>query len=412
MNQQKLTKSLIDRTALTVSGQKIVRDSELQGFGIRVGVTAKTYFVEKRVDGRGVRTTIGRHGQITCEQARKRAQELLGQMTMGINPNHEQKKAKARSKTLFTVQDAYLARPKALKPRTIDQYRQVTESAFSDWLNRPLAEITNDMVLERHAMLGEEHGPAFANLAMRILRAIFNFAMARYGNTGDAPTINTNPVSSLSQTRSWFRVDRRQTFIPKAHRGDWLRAIWALPDNAKSSRERLARETARDYLLILLFTGLRKNEAATLRWQAVDLKARTLTITDTKNGDPLTLPLSDYVFNILARRKTATGVGYVFPSSKGHGPLVDARKHLRRVADQCGVEVCPHDLRRTFTTVAESLDLSRYAVKRLLNHRCDGDVTEGYVVHDVERLREPMQRVATALLACAEPSETVASLPA
>ena len=55
-------------------------------------------------------------------------------------------------------------------------------------------------------------------------------------------------------------------------------------------------------------------------------------------------------------------------------------------------------LRRTFITVAEGLDVSAYALKRLVNHKMTGDVTAGYIVHDVERLRAPMQRVTDHLL--------------
>ncbi|CZJ08633.1 phage related integrase [Legionella pneumophila] len=57
-----------------------------------------------------------------------------------------------------------------------------------------------------------------------------------------------------------------------------------------------------------------------------------------------------------------------------------------------------HDLRRTFATTAESLDLPAYALKRLLNHKMNTDVTAGYIVRDVERLRKPMQRISDFLV--------------
>ena len=37
--------------------------------------------------------------------------------------------------------------------------------------------------------------------------------------------------------------------------------------------------------MLIILTGLRRQEAATLRWDQVDLKAKTLTILDTKNHD-------------------------------------------------------------------------------------------------------------------------------
>ena len=57
-----------------------------------------------------------------------------------------------------------------------------------------------------------------------------------------------------------------------------------------------------------------------------------------------------------------------------------------------------HDLRRTFITIAESLDIPVYSLKRLLNHKMTSDVTAGYVVMDIERLRVPMQLITDYIL--------------
>jgi hypothetical protein len=62
-----------------------------------------------------------------------------------------------------------------------------------------------------------------------------------------------------------------------------------------------------------------------------------------------------------------------------------------------------HDLRRTFISIAESLDISMYAIKAIVNHgTTSGDVTAGYVVWDIERLRKPMQNITDYILKCAE----------
>ncbi|MDG1286327.1 MAG: hypothetical protein P8P30_02045 [Rickettsiales bacterium] len=53
-----------------------------------------------------------------------------------------------------------------------------------------------------------------------------------------------------------------------------------------------------------------------------------------------------------------------------------------------------HDLRRTFITTAESLDISAYALKRLVNHKNSNDVTSGYIIMDTERLRKPMEQIS------------------
>jgi integrase len=78
--------------------------------------------------------------------------------------------------------------------------------------------------------------------------------------------------------------------------------------------------------------------------------------------------------------------------------MVETKKFYARVAKSSGIRFTLHDLRRTFVTIAESLDIPHYALKRLLNHRGNSDVTAGYIIIDVERLRGPVQRVAERIL--------------
>ena len=65
-----------------------------------------------------------------------------------------------------------------------------------------------------------------------------------------------------------------------------------------------------------------------------------------------------------------------------------------------GVGFCLHDLRRTFASIAESL-VSYSALKRLMNHS-DKDVTQGYIVFDVNKLRGPMQTVTSEICRLAD----------
>ena len=158
-------------------------------------------------------------------------------------------------------------------------------------------------------------------------------------------------------------------------------------------------EYSRDFLLMALFTGMRRGELSKLRWENVDLRARTLHLPSTKNGDPLNLPLPRFIVDMLAERAERVGQSpWVFPGPGKDGHLVETKKFLARVSAGSGVAFTLHDLRRTFITIAESLDVPHYALKRLLNHRTNGDVTGGYIVINAERLREPMEKVAFRIL--------------
>ena len=224
---------------------------------------------------------------------------------------------------------------------------------------------------------------------MRLLRALFNFAAGQYEDAQGKTMITENPVKRLSQTRAWYRVERRQTFIKSHDLAAWYDGVQTLQN-----------ETLRDYLLLLILSGLPRQEAAQLMWHHVDLTAKTFTVTDTKNHESHTLPLTDYLYELMKSRSESRINEYVFPGTGAAGHIIEPRKQMANVTKVSGVSFTVHDLRRTFITIAEGLDISAYALKRLMNHKMNSDVTAGYIVTDVERLRKPMQQISNYMLKC------------
>jgi hypothetical protein len=96
--------------------------------------------------------------------------------------------------------------------------------AFSDWQDKPMLAISKDMVARRHQLRGQE-SKARANLAMRVLRAMFNFAAAKYEDAQGNSLIKENPVKPLSSTRAWYRVERRQGVIKNHQLPTWFKAV-------------------------------------------------------------------------------------------------------------------------------------------------------------------------------------------
>jgi integrase len=389
----KLTKTAVEKLPVPATGQEIYRDSELKGFGVRItSGGARTYIVEKRIGGKVKRVTIGRANVLVTEKARQRAQEFLGTVAGGRNPIAEKMTSKMQAVTLGEVLDDYLAaRGEKLKPRTRELYRSIIEArrkdgsalAFADWRRKRVADITPDLVQRRHRELSEGHGPAWANLAMRVLRLLINYASMRFDDGTGKPVVAVNPVKRLGQARLWNDVERRQTMLRLEDMPAWYESLGGIS------------EVGRDYLLLVLLTGLRRREASALKWDDVDLlKTRTLTVLDTKNGTDHVLPLSTQLLDLLERRRAATEGQFVFPGKKAGTCLVEPKTLTQAVAKACGVRTSVHDLRRTFATTAERLDISSYAVKRLLNHITGSDVTAGYIVTDIERLRRPMQAIS------------------
>lgn len=407
----KLTKTTVDKIPAAEKGKQVdYYDAELPAFGVRVSATSKTYFVRKWINGKLTRVTLGRHGVIYADAARKLAGDATTEIRKGVDVNQEKAKSRKRGVTLADVFKEFLATRKALKSKTVDHYSDDINRHLADWLKKPIAEISKEMIAKRHTKLAVSAGEASANSVMRTFRAVYNFARSYTDNA-----IPDNPVQRLSQTRQWYKVERRLTFIKPHELKPWYDAV-----------QKIENHVIRDFLLLTVFTGLRKQEGLQLKWSNVDMKDRSFTIPQpmTKNGKPHTLPMSNFLYSLFEELQKRKINDYVFPGSGEAGHLVEPRKQMNfitrqtlltinGVADQTeldkkiakdpdkilpGITFMLHDLRRTFITIAESIDISYAALKRLLNHSDGNDVTGGYLQITTDRLRDPMERISKKLM--------------
>lgn len=396
----KLTKTFIDQLPLEPA---IFRDSELIGFAVRVNNSYKTYIVEKKVNGKSVRSTLGLHGQITVAQARELAREKLLQMAQGIDPNAEKRKEKKEREqedqaykekpTLKQAFDTYFTL-KDLKPRTREDYTIVLNKYLEDWHDIKLDDINRRMVQARHAELSQR-SKAQANLAMRVLRAVYNFSIEHYLDHNDQPLLNPyNPTRTLNAKKAWNNIRRRRSYINEEQIPDWIRAIFEYEDRGQQM------ETNRDFLLTLVLTGFRREECESLPWSSIDLKYGYITSIDPKNGEPHTLPMGDFLFEMMKKRKRYVQSHWVFPSAKSaSGHITNISKVRNKINELCDIKFTFHDLRRTFGSIAEGLDYGHYTIKRLLNHKDDDrDVTAGYIQVSEKRLREAMNEIEDIVL--------------
>ncbi len=189
----KITKLFVDKLPIpqaivkNKTVQKRYYDDSMKGFGVRVtSGGSRAFFIEKLVNRKLRRITIGRYPELTVEQARRQAQKLLGQIAIGIDSLAERREKKARGVTLQETFDAYLKARKALKPLTILDYTRLMKQVFSDWQNKPLLDITKDMVAKRHSEYGER-SPARANSACGfcepfLISLLVNMKMQRGGH--------------------------------------------------------------------------------------------------------------------------------------------------------------------------------------------------------------------------------------
>jgi integrase len=354
-------------------------DEEMPGFGVQVSTKTnlKTYVVQRDLpNGKTRRIALGlwRTEIKSLDEARLLAGEKIREMRLGIDPRAARRGDAA---TLEQLAQTYVDSHPNLAEKTKLGYIG-TLNYLDDWRPIKLTEITPAMVEARHRKLGEERGEATANGVMRALRAWYNDAMDRH------PEITSNPVRLR---RKWFKIARRERHVSADDLPRFVAAV-----------KKLENEIARDYILLLLFTGLRREEAASLTWIDIDFATKVIRLpaNRTKPGRRLDLPMSDFVYAMLKARREIGNDHFVFPAWSEGGYIASPKHHFELIAEETGIEVSPHDLRRTFAKAAIAAGIHTLHLKAMLNHSIgeNGDVTVGYIVLDENDLREPAQKVA------------------
>jgi integrase len=441
MPVMKLTQRNVDRLrAPDPSGKQVVYwDPDLRGFGLLVsGISnAKTYIVQREVKGKTQRVTVakandqekrGKTRRLTVakanvlklDDARKRAEKKLDDLAQGRDPKDAE-----TNPTLQKVLDDYIVDQDKLRPRSVDAYKYSLKHYLRDWLDKPLRDITYQKVKARHREIPKEiearqraaaakaaaqyrarakraateeerarclalaknaeerkvrSGLASANAAMRAVRVLWNFARTELEL--DLPD---NPVALR---KKWHDVPPRDSRVMLEDMPRFYEAVMQLEN-----------EAARDYLLFLLFTGLRRGEAACLTWKDISLAQKTITIpaARTKANRKLVLPMTDFVHDLLVTRGAKGREVFVFPAASKSRHIEEPAHPLALVAEATGIQVTAHDLRRTFITAGANARVSMVMIKALVNHSLGKDVTAGYIHPTLEELSGPAQVIANKL---------------
>lgn len=394
-SKAKLTKAFVENLPLAESTAERYTcwDTLLPGFGVSVGQGAKTYIVHARQRGTGKQTkhTIGRANIIGLDAARDKARNILAALQEGVNPKQQDAEARRQRRieeiTIKQVFDEYRDVRKRLKSSTADDYLDDLKLYTPEWLDAPISAITSDTILARHAKIGER-SKAKADYVMRIIRALHNYYTTTYNLT------TRNPVGVLSQVDGWYRVGRRRRYLTPSELGPFV---------ASASRRN---RQARDIMYCLLFAGCRVGELLELKWADIDVKSGIAYFRETKTGNPLEVPLCVQLVQLFERRAKelpGTPEDYIFFSFESEsGRVTEFRGALRKIKEETGIQISPHDLRRTWLTYADEAGVGVFAQKRLVNHALPADVTQGYVQLNMERLRRDVNAVSNLILQHAE----------
>ena len=340
--------------ALSVEKDTVFWDRELAGFGVRVYPSgSKVYVVQTRGPGGPKRATVGRHGVITADQARRRAASAIARIKAGEDPGLSPAPTR-ESPTVAEVASRYLREHVEVrcKPATVGHYRTVIDRHIVPALGGvPVAALTPRQVADLHYGLRER--PYTANLAVDTLSQLIGQAMA----WGLMPE-GSNPCRQVQR----YREGRRERFLTDVE----FRRLGRVLDGMEAAGEAPVHAIAAVRLLML--TGCRRNEVMTLRWEDVDLDAGELRLRDGKTG-PRVVSLSPAAVEVLAAVPRVAGNPWVIVGRRPGqrlSSLYDPWLRIRARAELDDVRL--HDLRHSFASRALALGESLPVIARLLGH--------------------------------------------
>lgn len=392
----KLNNAGVNGLDLPMQGEYFVWDSEIKGFGIKLTPTSMSYIAQGRVNGKSKRATIGKHGVFTPKQARDKAKQLLMDMANGIDPVQVKRKEQASSQTLVQVAEQYKANKRTKEGYTLkestksDIDRHLNES-FSDWTDKPLSALTRDMIHKRYVDLSKK-SVARANQGFRVLRAIFNWERKRTRRDSGEFILLSNPVEILTDLDLWGNVPTRNSKIPVEKMGLAWHFLTTRRNNPALSKLAV---TSADMVIFLMLTGTRRQEARSLTWNQVDLEDGSVHLPDTKNHNPITIPMSKQLAHILKSRPMDSE--YVFPSHSKKGYIRDVRDCLKLLSKEVGGNITAHDLRRTFKAVGQKNNVEDFRLRLLMNHKLnksDASFSSYTEKSDVRYLRDDTQKIS------------------
>ena len=372
---------------LTPTGKTVIYwDDSLRGFGLRSRKNTMTYILKYRNAYKKVCwLSFKNTNQIKADCARELARNALADIAKGIDPAREKQEEK-KALTVAELCDWYMREGTAHKKQstlTIDKSRierhikpligsRIVKSINRGDIQRLLDDIVKgDKIYkdERTKARGRaivKGGPVAGGRTVELLGAIFEFAIAR-------DIVQANPCRKIKR--------------PKGKKRD----VFLTLDEIKEFGEILDRPEYHDLhadavniIKLILLTGCRKNEIASLKWDYVDFKNQCFNFPDTKTGAQKR-PFGLGALHLLSALWKGQKKGFVFPSNVSDSffigtPHVFTRiKNTKNANDEyiTRQDLTIHALRHTFASLAADMRYSDFTIAGLLGHSL-GTITSRY----------------------------------
>jgi integrase len=387
----KLTKTVVDKSEPR-DRQYTVWCGELKGFGVFILPSGtRTYFVDYRnANNVRRRMKLGRHGQLTAEQARTLAIQALAEVSKGNDPLEDRNSAR-KAISVKELCDLYITeleagrilgkggRPKKASTKITDLGRinrhivpllgkkrvtHVTKADVTAMMKDIMAGKTR-AIEKTETLRGKSivrGGIGVASRTVGLLGGIFTYARDELG------IIDVNPSHGVRKPKDAVRSRRLNE--------DEYRTLGRILTNAAED-ERYTRTV--EMIRQIAMSGCRRSEIIKLRKDELDTAGSCFRFEDTKEGQsvrPMGLPVLEY----FDERDMSGDSPYVFPGTRNREkPFGSFPRHWEKIL--AGTELADltaHVLRHSFASMANDLGFTEITIAALLGH-ASGSITSRYV---------------------------------
>jgi integrase len=234
-----------------------------------------------------------------------------------------------------------------------------------------ITELTTSQIEEARNLHLLTHAPQTANHWTRIVRLLCNWAMHR-------GMLDTVPFKV-----KMLKVQRKpRATLPVSLSLDWLRAL----DSVASVPVQIA-------VRLMLGMGLREAEAASARWEWLDVARQTYTPGQTKGREAEPIPVPAWVIEYLRRLRKPTGLIVARADGRPFGRGF-TRSNIAAANRRAGIgQITPHRLRGTFATLLSENGVPVQVVQKVMRHK-SVLTTVGYLESDLTHAAKAQARIA------------------
>jgi len=349
----KITKRLVE-AAKPQDKDYIICDDDLAGFAVRILPSGRrSYIVQYRIGNRYRRMSLGAHGVLTPEKARRMAFKVLAAVKDGEDPAGERSRAR-KACTVKELAERFDQEHISvrLKPGTATEYRRNLRRFILPALGRlKVADVTRADVAKFHHDL--RHIPYQANRNLEVISKMFSMA-EMWGMRPDG----SNPRLHIKK----YPEEKRERYLSQKELSD-LGSV--LNEAEEMGVDDIYAVSA---IRLLIFTGCRLNEIMSLKWTEVDFANGCLRLSDSKTGARvvhLGPPALDLLKNLKKQPKNPWVICGKIPGTNRK----EIQKFWQRIRKRAGIEdVRIHDLRHSFASNAVAQGMSLPMIGKLLGH--------------------------------------------